>query len=83
MGTDSPKDILAFVEGLLPSATEPCLLFEARTPDGHIYRFFANGECEGFPEGTFGWNHALVKFNQIRGMLGKKYGGNHAQEAGI
>jgi hypothetical protein len=41
------------------SSDMEALLFELRGSDGHIWRLYANGIFDGFPEGTVMNNHAL------------------------
>lgn len=38
------------------------LLFELSTPDGHKYKLYLDGYCEGFPDGTLVVNHAFPLF---------------------
>ena len=43
-------------------------VFEARTPDGHVYRVFEDGSAEGFPAGTIVVNGWLRLLNFERGL---------------
>lgn len=41
------------------------LLFELRHPAGHVWRLYANGRCEGFPDGVVVVNHALPMIYEL------------------
>lgn len=41
------------------------LLFELRHPAGHVWRLYANGVCEGFPEGVVVVNRALPMIHRL------------------
>ena len=43
-------------------------VFEARTPDGHVYRIFEDGSTQGFPAGTIVANGWMRLLNFERGL---------------
>ena len=43
-------------------------VFEARTPDGHVYRVFEDGTTQGFPAGTIVANDWMRLLNFERGL---------------
>lgn len=45
------------------------LMLEARSPDGHVWRFYADGRTEGFPEGTVIVNHAVRHLQVLQSQL--------------
>lgn len=51
------------------------LVFKLIAPDGHEYRLYANGECVGFPEGTYIANFApqlIYELETLRSKLREK-----------
>lgn len=45
------------------------LMLEAHGPDGHVWRFYADGRTEGFPEGTVVVNHAIRHLTALQSQL--------------
>ena len=43
-------------------------VFEAHTPDGHVYLVFENGSTHGFPAGTIVTNSWMRLLNFERGL---------------
>lgn len=43
-------------------------VFEARQPDGKVFRIFMDGSVEGFADGTFVTNHWVRWLNLERGL---------------
>lgn len=60
---DAVRDMAAL------QARTPKLLLEAHGPDGHIWRFYADGRTEGFPRGTVIVNHAIRHLAVLQSQL--------------
>lgn len=50
------------------NSTTPELLFEARLPNGQVFRVFEDGRCEGFEHGTIIQNHFGRLLRYERGL---------------
>ncbi len=48
-----------------PLPSDDYLLVHLRTKEGHEYKLFLNGVCEGFPEGTLVVNRAASLYGLL------------------
>lgn len=54
-----------------PVERDESVLFEARAPDGNMYRVFEDGSAEGFPEGTAVSNYWIPMLHYAAGLTKK------------